>query len=110
MDLFTVRRLEKILDGYISLKVPRNVRSSVRLSYEWESNGLTLSEERPVAQEREWSRKAIVHFRLEEGNWTVYAKDGDDAWFPAHSIARDADFERQLEQVEIDREGLFWIS
>lgn len=32
MDPFTIRKLEKILDGYIELKVPGNVRSSVRLS------------------------------------------------------------------------------
>lgn len=69
MDLFTVRRLEKILDGYISLKVPHNVRSSVRLSYEW---------------------------------------NGNNVWASVDSIARDPDFERQLEQVEVDREGLFW--
>ncbi|MDF2644907.1 MAG: hypothetical protein K0Q73_712 [Paenibacillus sp.] len=47
MDPFTIRRLEKILDIYIELKVPRDVRSSVRLAYERNEDRLTLLEERP---------------------------------------------------------------
>ncbi len=110
MDLFTVRRLEKILDGYIELKVPHNVRSSVRLVYEWDGDLLTLCERRPAYPEREWSRANIAQFRLESGSWRVYAKQEDGSFQPVSSIVPDPDFERQLEQVELDAEGLFWIS
>lgn len=110
MDPFTLRRLQKILDGYIELKVPRNVHSSVRLIYEWENGRLTLSEKRPAYRERQWTCTAIAQFRLEEGMWSVYAKDGNGSWVSVSSIRPDPDFERQLEQVEIDREGLFWMS
>lgn len=110
MDPFTVRRLEKILDGYIELKVPRNLRSSVRLVYEWEDNVLTLSERRSLFPELEWSRSEIAQFRLEAGYWSVYAKQADGCFLPVSSIEPHPDFERQLEQVEIDRKGLFWIS
>lgn len=110
MDPFTVRRLEKILDGYIELKVPRSARSSVRLVYEWENSGLTLSERRLNDPERGWNRTEIAQFRLEAGSWSVYAKQADGSFLPVSSIKPHPDFERQLEQVEIDREGLFWIS
>ncbi|MCS7464494.1 DUF3024 domain-containing protein [Paenibacillus doosanensis] len=110
MDRFTIRRLENILDGYIALKVPRDVRSSVRLTYQWDENRLTLREERPDDHGRKWLGAAIVQFRLEQSMWHVYAKDGDNAWQIAASIAPHSDFERQLEQVELDREGIFWIS
>ncbi|MCR2807506.1 DUF3024 domain-containing protein [Paenibacillus soyae] len=110
MDSFTVRRLEKILDGYIETKVPHGVRSSVRLAYEWDGNVLTLCEKRPAYPEREWSRADIAQFRLEAGSWRVYAKREDGAFVPVPAIRPDSDFERQLEQVELDTEGLFWIS
>lgn len=110
VDLFTLRRLEKILDGYIAVKVPRDVRSAVRLSYEFERNRLTLFEERPDYPRREWKRIALVQFYLEAGMWSVYAKSGGGEWFLVDSILPDPDFERQLEQVEIDQDGLFWIS
>ena len=110
MDPFTIRRLEKILDGYIAVKVPHDVRSSVRLTYQWGDNLLTLSEERPDFQERKWLRSAIVQFRLEREKWHVYANDGNNGWHTVASISPHADFEQQLEQVELDLEGVFWIS
>lgn len=110
MDPFTVRRLEKILDGYIEAKVPRDVRSSVRLVYQWEDNVLTLYEKRPLYPEREWSMIPIAQFRLEAGSWSVYTRSADEHWRPVSSIEPHPDFEQQLEQVETDPEGLFWIS
>lgn len=110
MDLFTARRLDKIMAGYIALKVPPNVRDSVRLIYERAYNCLTLSEERPTGRQREWSRSAIAQFRMEQGRWEVYAQDAAGGWMAVAGISPHADFERQLEQVELDREGRFWIS
>jgi hypothetical protein len=111
MDLFTVRRLEKILDGYIDVKIPPDVRSSIRLTYEWQEEQLTLHEERLDYDERKWQGVPIVQFRYEEGNWSVYAKSaGSGSWINVPFILPNIDFEQQLEQVEIDREGIFWIS
>ncbi|MFH5183540.1 DUF3024 domain-containing protein [Paenibacillus sp. TAB 01] len=110
MDSFTMRRLETILDGYIALKVPRNVRASVRLTYQWDDNRLTLREERPDYHSSHWLGSAIVQFRLKNGSWHVYAKDGDNGWQAVTSISPHADFEWEVEQVELDREGIFWIS
>ncbi|GBF78184.1 hypothetical protein PA598K_06794 [Paenibacillus sp. 598K] len=110
MDPFTVRRLEKILDGYIEAKVPQGMRASIRLIYEWEGDVLTLCERRLSYPELGWSRADIVQFRLEAGGWCVYAKGEDGSFMPVSAIEPDPDFERQLEQVELDPEGLFWIS
>lgn len=110
MDPFTVRRLENILDGYIELKVPRGMRSSVRLDYEWEDNIVTLCERRPDLHDQGWSRTEIAQFRLEANGWQVYAKQSDGCFLPVDTIKPHPDFERQLEQVEMDNDGLFWIS
>lgn len=98
------------MNGYIDLKVPLNVRSSVRLSYEWEGDRLILLEERPVEDGRRWHRSTIVQFRMEQDKWNVYAKDKNNQWIAVPSIMPHSDFEDQLEQVELDREGIFWIS
>ncbi|MBD2868477.1 DUF3024 domain-containing protein [Paenibacillus arenilitoris] len=110
MDSFTIKRLEKILDGYIDLKVPGNVRSSVRLAYEWNDDTLTLCERRPDLPKRDWIRADIAQFRREAGDWRVYAGKKDGSFVPVPSIPPHPDFEKQLEQVEQDSEGLFWIS
>ncbi|GJM74953.1 hypothetical protein HMSSN036_71690 [Paenibacillus macerans] len=110
VDPFTARRLETILDGYIEVKVPPNVRSSIRLKYEWNEEGLTLLEERPHSHGRQWIGSAIVQFRLGQNKWSVYVKNSNHDWEPVKSIAPNPDFEQQLELVELDREGIFWVS
>ncbi|MEC0137806.1 DUF3024 domain-containing protein [Paenibacillus macerans] len=42
-----------------------------------------------------------------QNKWSVYVKNADQDWEPVISIAPHPDFERQLEQVELDREGSF---
>lgn len=110
MDEFTVRRLEAILKGYFAAKVPGEVRSSVRLTYQWEGHALILFEERFYSHERQWHSSAIVQFHLERNKWSVYAQSASHDWVRVTSIAPDVDFERQLEQVELDQEGIFWPS
>lgn len=110
IDPFTIKRLEYILDAYIEAKVPHNVRSSVRLIYEWHHNMVTMSEERPVFHERKWRRHCLVQFCLNEGLWSVYAKDKQGSWYCVPTISPNESFEAQLEQVEIDHDGVFWIS
>ncbi|MBO2946113.1 DUF3024 domain-containing protein [Paenibacillus sp. F411] len=110
MDNFTIKRIEKILDGYIDLKVPVHVRSSVNLQYEWNNNTLTLCERRPDLPKKEWVRSNIVQFVRNNEGWHVYAGKEDGSFVPVSTIRPDPDFEKQLEQVELDSEGLFWIS
>ncbi|MCM3701643.1 DUF3024 domain-containing protein [Paenibacillus macerans] len=110
VDEFTARRLENILDGYIEVKVPREVRSSIRLKYEWDDKGLILLEERPHSYGRQWHGSAVAQFRLERGQWSVYANNANREWERVQSIAPCSDFEQQLEQVELDPEGIFWPS
>ncbi|WP_082207856.1 MULTISPECIES: DUF3024 domain-containing protein [Paenibacillus] len=64
---------------------------------------------RPYSHGRKWIGSAIVQFRLEQNNWSVYVKNANQDWEPVKSIAPHPDFERQLEQVELDREGIFWV-
>ncbi|MFS0728296.1 DUF3024 domain-containing protein [Paenibacillus sp. 1P07SE] len=109
MDEFTIRRLERILDGYIALKVPGPVRNAVRLHYQWDHEGLTLFEDRPD-DDHLWASVPIVRFRFVDGFWCVQGKNQEGGWHTVPWIKPNGDFECQLEQVELDREGLFWIS
>jgi hypothetical protein len=110
IDPFTVRRIDSIMSGYIDQKIPGDLRVSVRLRHEIVDNQLTLAEERPTSKRNEWDRIDIVQFRLESKQWKVYAKNFDNTWTFVEIISPSADFERQLEQVEIDQDGLFWRS
>lgn len=105
-----MRRIQAILDGYIALKIPHNVRSAVRLVCKWQEDGVTLREERPDHTVGRWYGGDLVRFCLESGLWTVYRPDGDASWTPVSSIPPSPDFERQLEQVELDPDGIFWVS
>ncbi|WP_049869490.1 DUF3024 domain-containing protein [Paenibacillus sp. D9] len=106
-DEFSRYRIGRLLDGYIQLKVPGSMRRDIRLAYCWEENGLTLSELRPALPESGWHSKDIVHFRLNNGKWAVCMKR-KGAWSEVPMIPLHGDFEHQLEQVELDRHGLFW--
>ncbi|MFC3800918.1 DUF3024 domain-containing protein [Cohnella sp. GCM10012308] len=108
MDTFTVCRIEKILEGYIALKVPRNMRSSVRLSYRWDENGVTLTEERPDTAG--WQGVSIVQFRRQRSLWQVCAKSSAGEWEAVEVIEPHFDFESQLEHVEADPQGIFWTA
>ncbi|MBB6633341.1 DUF3024 domain-containing protein [Cohnella thailandensis] len=110
MDAFTVRRIEKILQWYIGQKIPLRMRSSVRLAYEWEGTNLTLCEERPDQRYREWIGLPIVQFRFLQDKWHVYAISKKGTWESPATIKPHEDFERQLELVELDREGIFWTA
>jgi len=110
MDSFTLKRIESILRCYIDQKVPGDLRLSVRVSYRMEGNQITLMEERPEWQERKWLATEFAQFRWEHEKWRVYAKKENEEWSPVVSIVPAEDFERQLEQVELDAEDVFWIS
>jgi hypothetical protein len=110
MDSFTVNRLKAILNGYIDQKVPGDLRLSVRVSYRMEHNQVTLIEEWSEWHDRKWLGTDFAQFRWENDKWRVYSKKENNEWSQADSIIPHEDFERQLEQVELDSERIFWIS
>ncbi|MDO3410333.1 DUF3024 domain-containing protein [Saccharibacillus sp. CPCC 101409] len=108
MDTWTAKRLEALLRGYIAEKVPPSMRSSVRLVYRMENDRVTLTEERPESPRLGWTGSDLAQFRLEQGAWSLYARSEDGSWTAADCPAPQADFEDQLEQFELDPQGLFW--
>ncbi|MDQ0165310.1 DUF3024 domain-containing protein [Bacillus horti] len=71
---------------------------------------MTLREERPDYDLRIWYSQDIAQFRYEQGKWTVWSMNRDNEWSKVVSIQPESDFERQLELVELDQEGVFWVS
>ncbi|MGN7453397.1 DUF3024 domain-containing protein [Paenibacillus pasadenensis] len=113
IDPFTRFRISRIMEGYAELKVPRPLRDQVRLSSEWDEDCLTLLEWRPAMRgsKPQWEARPIARFRHDGQLWEVQRLDrSGKAWSRVPHISPDADFERQLEQVEHDPDGLFWAS
>lgn len=108
MDPFTAKRIGSIVNGYINQKIPSDMRTSVRLTYEIQDWSLTLTEERSSVDYSKWERAEIAQFRLEDNKWRVYAKDSKKNWMQVTLIDSDENFEKQLEQVEVDQQGMFW--
>lgn len=46
---------------------------------------------------------------MELKKWNVYIENANQDWEAFKSIRPDPDFEQQLEQVELDHEGIFWV-
>lgn len=110
MDSFTIKRISSILEGYISLKIPSDLRGEVRITYQIGERMVTLSEERPDWTERLWSATEFVQFRLEEHVWAVYTKVEGNVWRPLTSITPSSHFEEVLEQVEMDTSEVIWVT
>ncbi|MFD1887748.1 DUF3024 domain-containing protein [Paenibacillus wenxiniae] len=115
LDLFTIRRIRQIMDGYIDAKVPASMRTSVQLAYELEPDGLVLSELRPSESLRGWERTAFACLRCQsDGCWHVYARQNKlsaqepPQWNAVSEAGGQHDFERQLQYVEEDPLELFW--
>lgn len=109
LDPFTLKRIEAVMNGYIACKVPVPLRASVRLTYALREDGLLLTEERPASERYQWDKTDIARFEWDGAKWHVYAKDRHcDSWTPVDVIAPSRDFEAQLEQIELDRNGCFW--
>lgn len=110
MDPFTYKRICAILEGYIAVKVPADLRASVRLTYRTFEDTVILSEERPDWDRREWMSTELVQFQFHKGTWRVYAKPNGNEWIPVSSINPSNDFEEVLEQVEIDAQEVIWVT
>lgn len=110
MDSFTIKRISAVLEGYIGLKVPADLRGEVRLTYRIRERTVTLSEERPDWSQRAWISAEFVQFRFEDHVWTVYVKPDGDEWTPVPAILPSSNFEEVLEQVEIDTHEVIWVT
>ncbi|MDR9855393.1 DUF3024 domain-containing protein [Paenibacillus sp. VCA1] len=109
MDPFTEKRVHSILNGYIHVKIPARMRTSVQLLYEMRDHELTLREKRLSWDGKSWEMTDIAKFKLEPEGWKVYAKNRQQGnWLGVNSIMPNMDFENQLEQVERDPAGIFW--
>lgn len=108
MDKWTAKRLEALLRGYVEEKIPPSMRTAVRIVYRMEEDRITLSEERPEPPRYVWTGTDLAQFRLEQGAWNIYAKSDNGQWNAAECLKPQSDFEDQLEQFELDPEGLFW--
>lgn len=54
------------MNGYVHEKVPAELRTMVKLTYEMKDNELILNEERPAGQRHQWERMPIARFYWEE--------------------------------------------
>lgn len=110
MDSFTKKRISAILEAYIDLKVPGDLRAEVRLTYRFNKRTVILSEERPDWLQRKWDSTELVHFCLKENGWCVYARQSGNEWTLLSSIPPSKDFEDVLEQVEMDTQEVIWVT
>ncbi|OMF73301.1 hypothetical protein BK142_18995 [Paenibacillus glucanolyticus] len=110
VDSFTLKRIRTLLEGYIGLKVPAELRGEVRLTYQIRETTITLSEERPDWTQRAWNATEFVQFRLEDYEWRVYGKPDGDEWASLSTIAPSRNFEEVLEQVEMDTHEVIWVT
>nr|WP_186812372.1 DUF3024 domain-containing protein [Paenibacillus xylanexedens] len=107
LDMFTQRRIVSLMNGYIHEKVPAELRTMVKLTYEMKGHELILNEERPAGQRHQWERMPIARFYWEGNQWRVYTSDDQHSWSPADIAMPCFDFEDVLEQVERDDSGVF---
>ncbi|WP_246469373.1 DUF3024 domain-containing protein [Cohnella nanjingensis] len=108
LDVFTKRRIEKIMDEYTERKVPKHVRDQMKLSYKIRGNSVTLMEERPAYRGDGWVQYHIAQFRLDQSKWKIYWQDSKDKWHFVEDYEPDEVFEKQLRAVDQDRSGMFW--
>ena len=108
LDVFTKKRIEKILSAYVEAKVPMHVRSQMKLNYKFRGDSVTLIEERIAYMSDQWVEIPIAQFRLEQNKWKIYWRDSKKKWHFVDDIKPDEDFEKQLTIVDNDNRGMFW--
>lgn len=108
LDLFTKKRIDKILSAYIEEKVPKHIRNQIKLNYKFRGNSVTLIEERPAYIGDDWVERPVAQFRLEDNLWKIYWRDSKNKWHFVDDYAPQESFENQLEMVDNDTQGLFW--
>lgn len=108
-DAFTKKRLERILDSYIDRKIPKHLKDEFKILYKFRGNTITLTQERPSYVPDRRVELPIAQFRFEENNWRVYWKDSRDKWHFVEDITPIEDFETQLNMLDKEEFGYFWM-
>jgi hypothetical protein len=108
LDAFTKKRIEKIMNAYTEAKIPKHLRTQMRLTYKIRGTNVSLIEERLAYRGEGWVQHDIAQFRFDGSMWKVYWRDSKDKWHHVEEILPSSNFEGQLEIVENDNTGIFW--
>lgn len=109
LDPFTKKRIEKIMNLYIKHKNAGRFQQQAKLTYVIHEDTVTLLEKRPVFVHGQWTEQGIAQFRLRDHRWSIYWLDRKNTWHLLDNIKPNADFEKQLNIVEQDIQGIFQI-
>lgn len=108
LDVFTKKRIEKIMTTYIEAKVPKHVSNQIKLNFKFRGDTVTLNEERIAYMSDQWVEMPIAQFRFEQNKWKIYWRDSKKKWHFVDDFTPEEDFEKQLQIVDNDNRGMFW--
>lgn len=108
-DIFTKKRLEKILDNYIENKIPKHLKDEFKIIYKFRGNTITLTQDSPSYMPGQRVKLPIAQFRYEENKWKIYWKDSKDKWHFVDDIKPIEDFEKQLKMIDKPKYGYLWM-
>ncbi|MNI78621.1 hypothetical protein D3C73_1350100 [compost metagenome] len=107
--VFTMKRLEKILDNFIDMKIPAHLKAEYKIIYKFRGNTITLSQDTPSFMPGQRVELPIAQFRYDEGKWKVYWKDSKNKWHLVEDIIPIEDFEEQLNMIDKNEYGYMWM-
>ncbi|WP_078502254.1 DUF3024 domain-containing protein [Paenibacillus selenitireducens] len=108
-DAFTKKRLEKILDNYIEMKIPKHLKDEYKIFYKFRGSTITLLQERPSYMPGQRVELPIAQFRHHEDKWKIFWQDSKDKWHFVEDIKPIENFEKQLMMLEKAEFGYFWM-
>jgi len=111
LPALTKTLIETKLKKYCENRIPAHVKSSVRLTFRFRGNSVTLTEERPLfTGSSKWVGIAVAQFRFnpKTSKWTLYCADRNSRWHEYLESEPDAKIETLLQHVEKDVTGIFW--
>lgn len=108
-DAFTKRRIGKILDAYIEVKIPDDFKEEYKILYTFRGNNITLSQEIPSYMPGQRVELPICQFRLDENKWKVYWQDSKNKWHFVEDIEPIEDFQKQLMMIEKPEFSYMWL-
>jgi len=109
MDELTKKRVIKIMNDYINKKLPLQLQNQIKLNYMIRDHIIILIHERPVLKSEIWQQHEIAQIKLDKEGWVVYHKDNTGNWQQIKEIKPNSSFEKQLQIVDQDKNGLFTI-
>ncbi len=108
---FEMIRLRRMFDAYCDMRIPHEVRETLRLDYRIRNNHITLYESRHHHEKTDlWYSTAIARFVKDQPLhlWRLFSADRNENWLPYHPHPEDRDIERLLDCVTDDPTGIFW--